>query len=291
MKTNNHLENAQPGNPQPGSHQKRSVLWIGVIFIISGFVFFLGVFVGRGTAPALFDYKKIETEIALLSKTVTDKQKVQNDIETDILATQAELEYPEELKKKSEDSGMMQFPVPEKPIKPAETPRPAQQEPVQALPQPNPPVKTDFQAAVKPETIEHAPDAIKTEPEAKIKSMYDLKASQARETAPERSVAPPPERASAAAPKPQPPVSDTKAATAAQPVAVHLASMVDRKSADALIESLRSKGISATKTPKMIQGKGIWYTVTIGKYASSTEAEAVLNRLRQENVDASLVKP
>lgn len=289
MKTNNHSENAQSGNPQPGPHQKRSVLWIGVIFIISGFVFFLGVFVGRGTAPALFDYKKIETEIALLSKTFTDNQKTQNDIETDILATQAELEYPEELKKKSEDSGMMQIPVPEKPIKPAETPKPAHQEPVQE-PQPAT-VKSDFQTAAKPETVEHPPDAIKPEPEVKIKSMYDLKASQARETAPERPVAPPPERASAATPKPQAPVSDTKAATAAQPVAVHLASMVDRKSADALIESLRSKGISATKTPKMIQGKGIWYTVTIGKYASSTEAEAVLNRLRQENVDASLVKP
>ncbi len=135
MKTNNHSENAQSGNPQPGPHQKRSALWIGVIFIISGFVFFLGVFVGRGTAPAMFDYKKIETEIALLSKTFTDNQKTQNDIETDILATQAELEYPEELKKKSEDSGMMQIPVPEKPIKPSETPKPAHPEPVQE-PQP-----------------------------------------------------------------------------------------------------------------------------------------------------------
>jgi cell division protein FtsN len=40
----------------------------------------------------------------------------------------------------------------------------------------------------------------------------------------------------------------------------------------------------------MVPGKGVWYMVVIGKYANSTEADAMLNRLRQENVDASLVK-
>ncbi len=286
MKTKNHSENEQSSNPQPDPHQKRSVLWIGVIFFISGFVFFLGVYIGRGTAPALFDYNKIETEITALAKTYTNSRKAQDDMETDILSTQTELEYPEELKKKTEDTARMQLPAPGKPVKPVEMPKPVQQEPAQAPPSP-PPVKSDFQTAVKPETIENAPDSIKTEPEVKIKSMYDLKASQARETAPERTVAAAPERTPAATPKPQPPAFDNKAV---QPVAIHLTSLVDKKSADALIENLRSKGITASKSPKMIQGKGVWYTVVIGKYASPTEAEAMLNRLKQENVDASMVK-
>ncbi len=286
MKTKNHSENEQPPNHQPDPHQKRSVLWIGVIFFISGFVFFLGVYIGRGTAPALFDYNKIETEIAALAKTFTNSRKAQDDMETDILSTQAELEYPEELKKKTEDIARMQLPAPEKPVKPVEMPKPVQQEPAQAPPSP-PPVKSDFQTAVKPEPIENTPDSIKTEPEVKIKSMYDLKASQARETAPERTVAAAPERTPAATPKPQPPAFDNKAV---QPVAIHLTSLVDKKSADALIENLRSKGITASKSPKMIQGKGVWYTVVIGKYAGPTEAEAMLNRLKQENVEASMVK-
>ena len=98
-----------------------------------------------------------------------------------------------------------------------------------------------------------------------------------------------PERTPSAIPKPSPPASDNKTETV-QSLAIHLTSLVDKKSADALIESLRSKGISASKTPKMLPGKGVWYTVVIGKYASSTEADAMLNRLKQENVDASLVK-
>jgi len=314
MKTKNHSKNDQTSNLQTDPKQKRSALWIGVILFISGWIFFLGVIVGRGTAPALFDYSKIENEITTLAKTFTDSRKAQNDKETDILTTQVELEYPEELKKKTDTAVRMQIPALENPVRPAETPKsvpalenparppetpkPAPQEPAQAPPPP--PAKSDIQTAGRPETIEHAPDAIKPGPEVKIKSMYDIKTSQPRETAPERPLPPVPERTPAAAPErapvaipnPQPPppaVSDNKVA-AAQPVTLQLSSLLDKKSADELIVSLRSKGISASKTPKMVSGKGVWYMVVIGKYASSTEAEAMLNRLRLENVDASLIK-
>ena len=81
-------------------------------------MFFLGVLVGRGTAPALFDYQKIETEITALAKTFTDSRKAQNDMATDILTTQAGLEYPEELKKKTEDAAKMQMPASDKPARP-----------------------------------------------------------------------------------------------------------------------------------------------------------------------------
>jgi septal ring-binding cell division protein DamX len=306
MKTKNHSKNDQTSNLQTDPQQKRSVLWIGVLLFISGWIFLLGVIVGRGTAPALFDYSKIENEITTLAKTFTDSRKAQNDKETDILTTQVELEYPEELKKKTDTAVRMQIPALENPVRPAETPKsvpalenparppetpkPAPQEPSQATPPP--PAKSDIQTAGRPETIEHVPDAIKPGPEVKIKSMYEIKTSQPRETAPERTPAAAPERAPAAIPKPQPPppaASDSKVA-AAQPVTVQLSSLLDKKSADELIVSLRSKGISASKIPKMVAGKGVWYMVVIGKYASSTEAEAMLNRLRLENVDASLVK-
>ena len=282
MKTKTHPENERFPHPQQGPHQQRSALWIGFVLLISGWMFFLGVLVGRGTAPALFDYKKIETEITALAKTFTDSRKAQNDMATDILTTQAGLEYPEELKKKTEDVVKMQMPALEKPVRPAETPNPVQQGPAQS---PTPlPAKSDIQTAGKPEAIEQPPESIRPGPEIKIKSMYEVKAPQTRET-----VSAPPERTPAATPKPSPSASDNKTETV-QSLAIHLSSLVDKKSADALIESLRSKGISASKTPKMVPGKGVWYTVVIGKYTNSTEADAMLNRLKQENVDASLVK-
>lgn len=289
MKSKNHPDNNQSSDLQQDPGRKRSALWLVPIFFISGCMFFLGVIVGRGTAPALFDYHRIETEISHLAKKFTDSRKAQNDTEKDILAMQAELEYPEELKKKSESAEKTQIPAPEKPAKPAETPKSVRQEttppPAQALP------KSEIQTAGKHEAIEQPPEAIKTEPEARVKSAYELKASQARESAPERTPLPAPERTPAVSPKPhqQPPVMDNRTAPV-QPVAIHLTSVVDKKSAETLMENLRSKGIPASITPKMIQGKGVWYTVVIGKYTSSTEADAMLSRLKQENIDASLVK-
>jgi hypothetical protein len=283
MKPKSHPENDRLSQPRQESHQQRSTLWIGLVLLISGWMFFLGVLVGRGSAPALFDYQRIETEITALAKTFTDSRKAQNDMATDILKTPAELEYPEELRKKTEEAAKMQMPVAEKPARPPETPKPAPQEPVQ-VPAP-PPARLDIQTAARPEAIEQPPEAIRTGSENKIKSMYDVnKAPPAREPA-----LPIPERTPAAVPKPLSPSFENKAETV-QPLVNHLSSQVDKKSADALIESLRSKGISASKTPKMLPGKGVWYTVVVGKYNSPTEADAMLNRLKQENMDASLVK-
>lgn len=326
MKKKQYSENEPSSSPRSDPNQNRSVLWIVLIMFISGWMFFLGVVVGRGTAPAMFDYQKIETEIAALSKTFMEKQKTKNDLDSDILTTQAELEYPEELKKKTEDPSKLLLPTPilspsptpspgttvstspsptqpsaspmtEKPVKPAESPRPVRREPVQGTPPT--PIKADSQVvAAKSESGESPPDTIRTVPEGKIRSMYDIKVQQAKESVQEKTVAavvpertpvatpktPPP--AAAPKPQPQPPTVAEVRSSAAQPVTVQMPSLLDRKSADAVIENLRAKGISASKSPRMIQGKGVWYTVVIGKYASSADADAVMSRLRQENVDA-----
>ncbi len=285
MKNKQHLENERNQHPKNDPHQQRSVLWIGFVLLISGWMFFLGVLVGRGTAPALFDYQQIETEITALAKIFTESRKTQPDMVTD-----TGLEYPVELKKEAEDN-TLQMPTQERPpVKLAETPRPVQHELAQI--QTSPPARSDTRTAAKPETIEPPPELTKTVtvPESRIKSMYDLsKASQTRETSPAA-----PERVPSAVPKPRTPAFDNALvaakAGAAQPLAIHLTSVVDKKSADILIEILRNKGISASKTPKMIRGKGVWYTVVVGKFTSSAEADVMLNRLKQENMDASLVR-
>lgn len=283
MKTKHHPENERNPHPQKDPHQQRSLLWIGFVLLISGWMFFLGVLVGRGTAPALFDYQQIETEITALAKIFTESRKAQPD-----MATDAGLEYPEELKKKTEDN-TLQIPTQERPpVKSAETPRPAQQVPAQVPT--SPPARLDTRTVTKFEPTDPPPEVIKTAAESRIKSMYDLnRTSPARETPPAA-----PERTSSAVPKPWRPAVDNALVAAkaetVQPLAIHLTSMVDKKSADILIEILRSKGISASKTPKMIRGKGVWYTVVVGKFTSSAEADAMLNRLKQENMDASLVR-
>ena len=50
------------------SPQKRKglVLQIGLIFFVSIWMFILGVFVGRGTAPVQFDIEELQKELAAL---------------------------------------------------------------------------------------------------------------------------------------------------------------------------------------------------------------------------------
>ena len=281
MKTKSHPEKEQHSTPQQDPNQQSSALWIGLILLISGWMFFLGVLVGRGTAPALLDYQRIETEIAALAKTFTESRKAQNDMATDTVLTPAGLDFAEKLKN-SAGEAVPQMSAPDKSTKPTETPKPVLQKPVQA---PTAlPLKPESQPADKPETIEPPPESIRAGTENKIKSMYDVKSPPARETVSDAS-----QQTLSVAPKPPPPASDNKAETA-QSFAIHLSSLVDKKSADALIAGFRSKGISASKVPKMLPGKGVWYTVVVGKFTSSTEADAMLNRLKQENMDVSLVK-
>ena len=273
-------------------NQKRSAQWIVLILLISGWVFFLGMIVGRGTAPALFDYKKIDSEIQMLAKNFYDSRKANIDMEMDIQKTLEKLEFAKELKNKTDEEVKIQIltqgtPA-EAPTKQVETPKPSQQQPttVQVSPSaPTAPVRPKTSASVKSEPASNSQNSGKTVEEHRINSMNDIvKTSQSRESAPS-----PAERqqpAAAATPKPQsavPPAVESKS-TLSQPLTIHASSLLDRKSADSLIASLKSKGIQASKTTKMIPGKGVWYQVVIGKFSQS-------ERLQQENDGEYLVKP
>lgn len=49
-------------------------LWIIITFLVSGWMFFLGILVGRGTSPVRFDLQKVETELAKLRETFRNSE-------------------------------------------------------------------------------------------------------------------------------------------------------------------------------------------------------------------------
>ena len=239
MKHKKDSELEKTADLQTGPNQKRSAQLIVLIFLISGWVFFLGMFIGRGTAPAIFDYKKIDSEIQMLAKNFYDSRKANIDMEMDIQKTLENLDFAKKLNNKTDEEVKIPIQVHETPVEaptnPVETPKPSLQQPT---------------------TVQVSP-------------------------------------AAAATPKPQstvPPAVESKS-TLSQPLTIHASSLLDRKSADSLIANLKSKGIQASKTTKMIPGKGIWYQVVIGKFNSQSEVYAMLKRLQQENVGEYLVKP
>lgn len=90
-----------------------------VVFLISAWMFVLGVLVGRGTAPVKFDIPKLSRKLEELKVADQKEQLAPVEVTTDDTKTKAELEFYEELKK----SGPVAFtPKPEKaesPKKPA----------------------------------------------------------------------------------------------------------------------------------------------------------------------------
>jgi len=69
------------------------------ILFVSVWMFVLGVFVGRGTAPVKFDIEKLSKELAQLKKADMQKQMARVKIDSDAFQSKTDLEFYEELKK------------------------------------------------------------------------------------------------------------------------------------------------------------------------------------------------
>jgi len=382
LKRPHHTENAPQRHPFMNQQPQRSFLWIGLIFFVSGWIFLLGVLVGRRSAPALFDYYKIETEISELAKSFAASKEAKIKGEKDSLTAQEGLAFFDELKNKTGNDFEMQLPMPEKqpgiPEKLAVVPdKPVRQTEIAKTVssdfiQPKPvqtslsPSRTDGKSVdAKPEKDEGAPDGIISEhsetivnpvhetrlpkpkepspvkpiqprlaqtglspskingkpvntrlemdeeaPDdiisehsgTKVKSVYETRLPKPKEPAPAQehretaSKTALPEPRDSAQQKTVSSVSENKPdnkvdkSESGHQVKLQLTSLIDRRSADAMIATLQKKGISASKVAKMVPGQGIWYRVVVGKY-SSAEAEAISSILKQDNIDVSVEKP
>lgn len=58
-----------------GLRKHGNIMWIGMIILSSVWMFVLGIFVGRGTAPVKFDIEKLQKELIALKETVLNEQK------------------------------------------------------------------------------------------------------------------------------------------------------------------------------------------------------------------------
>ncbi len=76
--------------------------WVGLFFFVSAWMFVLGVFVGRGTAPVSFDINSLQEELAALKEAVLKKDQAW-DRRVSSLDKGAELGFHEDLKVTSKD--------------------------------------------------------------------------------------------------------------------------------------------------------------------------------------------
>ncbi len=69
-------EKSLPKKKKPSSKPSRKgfTFWFFLLFFTSGWMFFLGVLVGRGTAPVHFDIEKLQKELAGLKQAAIEKE-------------------------------------------------------------------------------------------------------------------------------------------------------------------------------------------------------------------------
>ena len=81
------------------------ILWICLIFLVSGWMFVLGVLVGRGTAPVNFDIQSIQNELIALKESMLKQERIRNEAYLKKEHAKNTFEFYEALKRKqTEDS-------------------------------------------------------------------------------------------------------------------------------------------------------------------------------------------
>jgi cell division protein FtsN len=82
---------------------KRNTGWLLLLFFVSGWMFFLGVLVGRGTAPVRFDIDTLQKELAALKEADIKKQLSRVEIGSDSAKLKKDLGFYEDLKDTKDD--------------------------------------------------------------------------------------------------------------------------------------------------------------------------------------------
>lgn len=83
----------------PVQTRKGRALWIGLFFFACGWMFVLGILVGRGTAPVQFDIKKLHEELASLKAAVIKKERLRFKIDSGAAGHRTDMDFYEGLKK------------------------------------------------------------------------------------------------------------------------------------------------------------------------------------------------
>jgi hypothetical protein len=182
--------------------RKRFFLWVCGIIAIAAWMFFLGVMVGRGTAPVSFDVEKLRKELISLKEELLQKEKKDAEKEAEKFSKKLDLDFYETLTEKKEQARLKNI-----------VPNPVQTK------------KLQTESITEKETV----------------------------------------------------VTETGGTLTLQ-----VASLKDPRKAEKLIHNLQRKGYDAHSHTVQIPGRGIWHRVCVGHFNSSTDAQNMLDRLRQD---------
>nr|CBX29376.1 hypothetical protein N47_J03570 [uncultured Desulfobacterium sp.] len=229
--------------------RKKTIVWCFIVLVICGWMFVLGVLVGRGTAPVNFDVKKLKNDIVSELTAAIEKEKEEKKAQIDVSmntpvhSDKQDLGFYEDLKSTKE--------LPEH-INIKEVPKPE----AVSLPAPVP-----VESSVK------EPEPEKTGEKVIAKESVPAKTE-------EKIVAK------------EPPLPKK---TTGPVFTIQLASGRDEKYADKMVGELIKKGYQAYRSSGEIKGKGIWHRVRVGEFGDRAGAGTILNKLKKDKFNGIIV--
>ncbi|CAB1085590.1 hypothetical protein D1AOALGA4SA_13077 [Olavius algarvensis Delta 1 endosymbiont] len=225
--------------------------WLVVIFFVCGWMFGIGVLVGRGTSPLKIDVNVLQKKLQSARDKLLKKEQEASRRRSDSTKDKPELGFDEVLKRNEDEAAAFKVPSPVL-IKPPVDPTP-------------------------PKTV------------AKPKKKSKKRLTKTRKKITEPITAPDTEPAEIS--KPQPAAPAARVQTAGKPYTVQVASFKAARDADKLVAELKQKGFSAAyRAIGKVPGKGIWYRVRVGEFINQAEARKMLANLRKKGLKPVLVE-
>ncbi len=280
--------------------RKGKWLWALATLFVAGWMFVLGLMIGRGTAPIPVDAFELSDELARLKDALIQKEQAKVAVGQPLDTEQnknIDLGFFEELKK-----GQTQIPkqLGQMPAQPPRTPAPAKA-PATAKTadgQSRPAEKTaDAQSVPAEKTADgqSRPAVPRTEERKAAPPKTPAKTVVAADSAKSRVVAPEPPAPSVSSPVA--PVASAAPVKAAPAVGgskngrytIQVAAVKDASSADKIVTTLRGKNFPAYQLRGETPGQGVWYRVRVGAFSDRASAEAMRTKLGQEKIQGIVV--
>ena len=239
----------------PSPPRKGLAVWIGLTLFACGWMFVLGILVGRETVPVKFNMEKLQNELAALKEAVVKKELDQYKIDSNADIDKTKMGFYETLKKNGSDEGL-EADIPKIKSKPL-----AEEKTGSGTEKTSPPKKVESETR-------------KTSPPKKAES-------ETKNTSPPKKLATPQKKKT---------VNLKKSAEGNKNFTIQIASLKDSAAADKMVAKLKKRGYPAYRSIGKIPDKGIWYRVRVGYFKNRAEARGTIQRLKNEKIEAIIVQ-
>jgi cell division septation protein DedD len=264
VKINNHekkimgkKEKASPKKKKssPLPPRKGLAVWIGLTLFACGWMFVLGILVGRETVPVKFNMEKLQNELAALKEAVIRKELDQYKIDSNADIDKTKMAFYETLKKPGSDDGF----------------------------------ETDVSKLKRKALAEKKTESgtEKTSMPKKIESGKRKISTPKKIESGKRKISPPKKIETAQKKKT---VNLTKTADVNNKFAIQIASLKNSAAADKMVVKLKKRGYPAYRSIGKIPDKGIWYRVRVGYFKTRAEARGTVKQLKNEKIEAIIVQ-